>query len=228
MFPDIVTANYNSNSDLSVLVNSGPNAPGINLNPSTLIFATQLAGTVSAGQVVTVTNTGLGPLDFSSVVPSSGFLARSSCSLVGVGKSCTVTISFAPKSSGSISGTLQLTDNANTNPQTVSLSGVGTFFTLAPSSLNFGTVKKGTTSPPQLATLTSVAVVSETYTYRVTGASRNYTVSDSCGGVIPAKGTCTFSITFTPQNTGTLTATFEVQGSGPAVLKTTLTGQGSN
>lgn len=226
-FPDAVTANQNSLSDVSVLINSGPNAPGISLNPSTLTFATQLAGSVSTSQTVTVTNTGLASLTFSSIVPSSGFLSRSDCSSVGVGKTCTVTVSFAPKSSGNVAGTIKISDNTNTSPQTVSLSGVGTFFSLTPSNLNFGTIMKGTTSPPQTATLTSVAVVSQAYSYKVTGASQSFAITDPCGGVIPAKGTCTFSITFSPKSTGNFSATFEVQGSGPAMLKTTLSGQGT-
>ena len=56
---------------------------------------------------------------------------------LAVGKSCQVNVAFRPKSSGTITGTVTITDNAWNSPQTISLTGTGTIVKLTPTSLGF-------------------------------------------------------------------------------------------
>ena len=54
-------------------------------------------------------------------------LAANSIVLPGLasGASCTINVTFTPSTTGSVTGTLSITDNAAGSPQAVSLSGAG-------------------------------------------------------------------------------------------------------
>jgi hypothetical protein len=54
-----------------------------------------------------------------------GLRAKSAGSLAPCSSSCTISVSFEPRSRGSASAKVQITDNARSRAQTVSLSGKG-------------------------------------------------------------------------------------------------------
>ena len=56
-----------------------------------------------------------------------------------------IAVTFAPTVVGYASGTISVTDNNATSPQTVPLSGLGTALKFTPSSLNIGTTTRGGT-----------------------------------------------------------------------------------
>lgn len=81
-------------------------------------------------RTVTVTNTGSGPLTFTSITSSSAeFTQTNNCPVapatLAAGSSCTVTVVFHPAALGTRTGTLTITDNAPTSPQTVAMTGEG-------------------------------------------------------------------------------------------------------
>jgi hypothetical protein len=92
---------------------------------------TQTEQTLSAPQMLTVTDTGAGPLDVSGLTLSGAdaqdFLVSSNGCLgtIGAGASCTVGVSFAPQGAGARAGTLQIASNDPTSPASVPLSGTG-------------------------------------------------------------------------------------------------------
>ena len=107
---------------------SGPNAT---LTPTSLTFATQLVGTTSPPQFITLSNYGTATLEIAGMnFLNSGpgdFGQTNTCGgLVGPGRSCTISVTFTPTQRGTRIGTLSITDNAPGSPQTVSLIGVGT------------------------------------------------------------------------------------------------------
>ena len=107
--------------------------------PSSLTFATQVVGTTSASQIVTITNGQAVTLDFSGISVSSGFTLTNSCGpSLAAGAACTLSVSFAPTSPGSQTGTITISDNTSGSPQLVNLSGVAFYATTATlsSSLN--------------------------------------------------------------------------------------------
>ena len=117
-------------------------------------------GSVSASQLVTVTNTGTAPLVFNAAAPaatagvavSGNFaIAANSCTgaTVQPNATCTVNVTFNPtgNNAGNRTGTLTFRDNAADSPQAVSLSGTAVnAVTITPSPIGFGSVKVGTTS----------------------------------------------------------------------------------
>jgi hypothetical protein len=67
-----------------------------------------------------VTITGSGASDFLVTSNTCG-----SSLAAGSSSSCTIGVSFKPKSKGPLSATFKITDNAQSGTQTVSLSGTG-------------------------------------------------------------------------------------------------------
>jgi F5/8 type C domain/Abnormal spindle-like microcephaly-assoc'd, ASPM-SPD-2-Hydin/Right handed beta helix region len=94
--------------------------------PASLTFASQAPGTTSAAQTVTVTNTGTAAAAVSGVTATGDFAQTSTCgSSIAAGGHCTVSVTFAPTTSGTRTGTLTVSSNASNNPLTVALTGTG-------------------------------------------------------------------------------------------------------
>ena len=208
-----------------------PPSPAARLSPTSLTFGTQLAGTTSRPQYVSLTNTGTATLNITSIAASASFIQRNNCgSSVAPGATCTITVGFRPQGIGTLTGALTITDNALNTPQTVSLSGVGTAVTLLPSSVDFGDQSVGTTSPPQIVTFTNYA----NRTLRILGAGFRgtnapaFAQTNTCGTSVPPGGSCTISVTFTPKHKGANNATLNVGDNGGASPQTVaLSGTGT-
>jgi hypothetical protein len=107
-------------------------AAQISFSKTALTFTTQKAGSISAGQSITVTNTGNATLTVSSAALGGSnpgdFMEFNGCSSVAAGDSCELVVFFMPTATGARSATVVFTDNANgvTNAtQTITLSGTG-------------------------------------------------------------------------------------------------------
>jgi hypothetical protein len=102
-------------------------APAVTLSVSSVNFGDQFVGTTSASRGVTMTNTGTGTLNITSIVASGDFAQGNTCgSTLGAGLSCAINITFTPSISGTRTGSITITDNASTSPQVVALTGNGT------------------------------------------------------------------------------------------------------
>jgi len=108
----------------TILLSGTGTAPAVSISPASLSFGIQPVGTTSAGQGVTVTNTGTGPLTISSVQTTNEFNATNTCgATIPPQGSCAVQVTFTPTATGSQSGTLTISDNAPNSPQQVALAG---------------------------------------------------------------------------------------------------------
>jgi len=102
-------------------------SPGVSFSTNTLTFGNQVVGTTSQPMVVTLTNSGTATLTISGIAASANFAETNNCgSTVASAANCTINVTFTPATSGSLSGTVSVTDNATGSPQTVSLTGTGT------------------------------------------------------------------------------------------------------
>src|SRR2546429_9016377 len=100
--------------------------PRSTLFPYTTLFRSQLVGTTSAAQTVTLNNTGNTALSVTSIVASGDYAQTNTCgNSVAAGANCTISVTFTPAASGAQSGTITITDNAAGSPHTVSLTGAG-------------------------------------------------------------------------------------------------------
>jgi hypothetical protein len=191
-------------------VTSGPN---VTLSATSLTFATQLVGTSSTPQSVTLTNYGTMMLDISSIIPSGDFSQSNTCgSSLAPLASCTISVTFTPTQGGTRSGTLSITDNAPGSPQRVSLTGVGTVVKLNPASLNFGTVTVGQRKP--LTTImTNVGSTTLSIT-SITISGEYFSQTNNCGSSLGAQLSCNITVTFAPQSGGTFTGAVSISDNG--------------
>jgi hypothetical protein len=85
-------------------------------------------GCVCTSKQATLTNTGGGPLNISSITPPlAPFSEQNDCpSSLQSGQSCTITVGFAPKSFGYFGSDVSITDDAVDSPQRVHLVGQAT------------------------------------------------------------------------------------------------------
>jgi hypothetical protein len=171
----------------------------VTLLPTSLTFASQVIGTVSPQQTVTLSNSGTAAVKISNATVGLNFIQSNNCgTTLAAGSSCTFNISFDPAYTGSTSATLTVTDNVKGSPQKVSLTGTGALsaVTLNPSSLLFAKQAVGTTS----AVKTVVLKNSGTGSLKFSGitASGDFGQTNDCGFSLAAGASCTISVTFTP------------------------------
>lgn len=209
-------SNFNPNSapPLSQMVTA---APAVTLSATALTFGTQLLNTTSHPQVVTLTNTGGGTLNITSVATTGDFSQTNDCgSNVPPSGTCTISVAFKPLTINTLTGTVSITDNAPGSPQTISLSGVGTEVKLVPSSLNFGVQKVGTSSAPEAVTLKNVGHTSLTLkSFQLDGSDPgDFSETNTCGSSLPAGNSCTITITFTPTAKGARIAFLSIADNG--------------
>lgn len=209
-----------SNSPQTVSITGTGTSPAASISPSSLTYSSQIVGTSSASQAVTIQNTGSTNLGFSSIgitgANSGDFAQSNNCTTLTPTSSCTVNVTFTPQATGSRSAALSLTDNAPGSPQTVSLSGTGVIatVTVSPSSLTFQQVQ-GVTSVSQAVTLHNTS--SYTDTISSIAITSDYAQTNNCGTSLAGGASCTINVTFTPSvlgtDNGTLTITDNASGS---------------
>ncbi|MGO9270322.1 MAG: choice-of-anchor D domain-containing protein, partial [Terriglobia bacterium] len=208
--------------------------PVASLSPASLAFPIQLVGSTSAVEPVALTNTGNAPLAIASIslsgADSSDFGLTHNCpASLASGASCSLSPTFGPSASGPRKTLLSISDNAAGSPHEVILTGVGTTVGRVPSALNFLTQAVGTTSVPQLITVTNEGSVTlHLWQVALGGANAgDFGLSNACGGTLAAGASCTVSVTFNPTAMGTRTASvlFSDDGGGsPQAVGLTGTG----
>lgn len=105
----------------------GGTSPSVVLSPASLTFGTELVGSTSQPLTITLTNSGSGMLDITSITASPDFGETNTCNLnLSAGANCAISVTFTPAASGTATGTISVADNASGSPQTILLSGDGT------------------------------------------------------------------------------------------------------
>jgi HYDIN/CFA65/VesB-like, Ig-like domain/Cep192 domain 4 len=100
----------------------------LGIRPTSLSFGNVTAGTSSASQNVTVTNTGNSDVMISQITLSgSGYLMTGGSAPVtfSPSQSLTLEVQFSPAAAGSVNGSVSIVSNASGSPASVSLLGTG-------------------------------------------------------------------------------------------------------
>ncbi len=222
------TFNWSSHIGSFVFSNcGGGGTPAVTLSATKLSFPKTVIDVTSKPKSVTLTNTGTATLNISSITASGDFaISNKTCgATVSAGASCAVSVTFKPTARGARQGNLTFTDNAPTSPQIVALAGTGTAIKLTPSSLTFGTVAVGNSSPPQTITVTNVSGATVTFT-SIGVAGLNLAdfpiTSTTCGPALAGGTSCTLGITFRPTATGTRKATLKLFDDGGGSPQTSM------
>jgi subtilase family serine protease len=203
---------------------SSTTAPLVSLTPASLTFTSTIVGQ-SVKMPVTVKNTGKTALSLSgtglgigiSGTNASSFNQTNTCgSSLAAGASCTITVTFKPTVTGTLSASIILADNAFGSPQTVALSGTGAAptpeATLSAQSLTFGATTVGTTNTAPAITLTNSGTGPLTIAkIAITGANASsFAETNTCGTSLAAQANCSITLVFKPAAKGTFTASLTV------------------
>ena len=182
----VITDNAaNSPQTVSLTGTGSAGTTSATLSPTSLAFSSQVVGSSSTTQAITLTNGGTAPLSISSIAVaganSGDFTQTDTCgSGVAAGSICTINVTFKPSATGTRSASVTVTDNAANSPQTVPLTGSGTDF-------SFGVANGGSN------TATVSAGNKATYNLQVTPMNGfSGAVALSCGGA-PSEATCSVS-----------------------------------
>jgi hypothetical protein len=196
--------------------------PMVTLSTGSLNFGSQTEGTNSQPQTVTVQNSGSASLSgiaitlsesssSSSVgkisandagISSHNYSATTTCgSTLAAGASCTVSVTFSPTTTGSLPGSLQVSDNAAGSPQTVGLAGTGT----APVQGDFAV-----TTSPSSATTTYGGSAQFQISVTASGGPYESPVSLSASG-LPAGATASFSPSSVTPGSGTANSVLTIE-----------------
>ena len=202
----------------------------VTLSSLTLNFGNQQVGVQSAPMTETVTNNQTVSLTISNISTSGDYTQTNTCQQpVPAGGTCTINVYFTPATSGTLTGTLTVTDNASNSPQTASLTGVGasSSISVAPSTLAFGSQVLNLASASQNVTVSNNGVVN--VTLNSISASGGYSETNNCVGVTLTPGqNCTVSVTFTPTVVGSMPGAITINDTAvttPQVVALSGTGQ---
>jgi ASPM-SPD-2-Hydin domain-containing protein len=120
-------ATYPANESLTLDEHVSPPA-GASISPTGLAFGTHRPGSTTT-KTLTVTSTGTGPLVVGSVTRTgAGYsIASNACTgkTLPKGGSCAIKVTFRPTAATAYAGTVKVTDNAPSSPQTVQVTGKG-------------------------------------------------------------------------------------------------------
>src|SRR5437667_382083 len=221
-----------SNPTLKITLSGTGATPGV-LSPSsqTLSFGSvQVSG--SATQSETLTNTGGTTITVSQANVSGNGFSISGLNVpltLIAGQSFTFGTTFAPTSAGSVTGTISLTSDASNSTLTISLSGTGTVpgqLSVSPSTLDFSSVVIGQ-SKNMTATLSATG--SNVTVSSASASTSEFTLSGvSFPFTITAGQSKAVTVTFTPQSSGTASATISFASSASnSPTSESLTGNGT-
>lgn len=215
-------------------VSTPSNAVGF--SPASLSFANTYMGTAAGAKTVSITNEQSVPLTISSITTGQDyFQSASNCpiapSTLAAGASCSVSVRFRPLSSGTLSESLSINDNAAGSPQTLMLSGTGVVGPLlySPTSLTFNASSNGTAIPPQTATLTNTT--SSPLAITSFSGWGPFVQSNNCPispNTLASQASCTVSVTFNPTSANMVTGGIQANFGTNSGIDLYVTGTGSS
>ena len=209
----------------------------IYLAPRNISFSGyQLIGTKSSGRSDTFTNKSGVNIYFTKIdlegVNQNDFSFTTTCpDNNGVpllpGASCSSTIFFTPTLAAGETVTQVYYGNFTLAKQGLLIQGNGTAVKVSPTTLNFGTVKAGTTSPAQTVTFQNAGSTPLSISSVAWSGNNDFGQTNNCQPTVAANSSCTFQVTCTPSAVGTFTATLSIgdpDPTGPQKITANCTG----
>lgn len=200
------------------------------VTPLNINFAGVVLGSSSRAQYVKLTNNQSTPLTINGITITGTFTQTNTCgTTLGPLQSCNVLVTFTPVALGVHSGRLTMNYNASNSPQTVTLAGSGVSrVTLSPSTLDFGGVVLGYTSPARSVSLMNNQ---KNATLGITSITANgdFAQTNNCGTQLGPSLTCVINVTFKPLAMGLRSGSVVVASNvpeSPNVLTLSGTGLG--
>jgi len=187
-----------SNSPQSVSL-SGSGVTGVTVSPTTLTFPTTTVGTTSAPLTSTLANNNATTLTITSITITGNYEQTNTCGTsVPAASKCTISVTFTPQSTGTLTGVVTITDSATNSPQKINLTGTGQ---ASGATLNSISISPGSAllSAGNTLQLTATGYYSNGTTQNLTStatwATSNSSAATVVGGLVTAVGNGAASIT---------------------------------
>ncbi|MBA3397187.1 MAG: choice-of-anchor D domain-containing protein [Deltaproteobacteria bacterium] len=149
-----LTSDDPNGATVVALSGNGLDGAKLTASPNMFSFGGVQVGETSAPQTIDLTNTGTSPLTISAASVAAPFTVDAPTLPITLAPnaSTTVTIRFAPTSTGIFNGQLSIESNDPASPTLLSLSGLGTSprLTFVPASVAFGNQRVGLASPARV------------------------------------------------------------------------------
>jgi len=208
------------NGDKAALLVEAP-TPVVSFTPPS-VAVSQVKTTTSDVQLVSLTNVGTGDLHVSAMTLGGAhpteWAESDTCVGVTVAPfgSCSISLTFTPADVGDRSATLQVTDDANLQPQIFTLTGTGTDprAVPTPNPLAFGPQVVGATTADRPLTVSNPGIGSlhiKTATLSGANAADFAIKSNACANAPVAQGSsCLLQLNFQPSALGPRSATLTI------------------
>ena len=113
--------------------------PAITLSPTSLNFASEMVGTASTPQTVTLINSGNAPLSLTGISLTGAnaadyTLANACATTLAAADHCAITITFNPTATGTRTAAISIASNAATSPSPLPITGTGVSGPISPPS----------------------------------------------------------------------------------------------
>jgi hypothetical protein len=231
-----LTSANSSNPAVPVPLNGTGAQPSATISPSTVAFGEVMSGR-TAERIITVTNTGVGPLTLGSPTftnPAFVLVDAGTCASLSIpapGGSCTATLSFRPSSASLVNATISL-------PVVNGASAIATL-------TGTGVVRPEISVPTSLPAFANTQVLqdSATQSFQVSNPGNSnlvisgvqmagsfpadFKLTHNCSTVVPNGTPCTINVTFSPQAEGSRPASVRIlSNAGLGQNNVTVTGLG--
>jgi hypothetical protein len=189
-------------------------SPALSVSPAALSFGKVKMGTASAPKIVTIRNTGTTGSSLTIGTPAitgsnaSEFAVTSTCaSPLAKGASCTLSVTFTPRSYASASASLGITSDAlSKGTASIKLTGVSgpPRISVVPGALTFPATGVGSTPVPSRTVTVKNTGLSELVITSVAardGTDASFSVTSDCA-TLQQNGTCKATVSFNPASSG--------------------------
>jgi hypothetical protein len=216
---------------------SGIGLAAVTVSPTSLSFTKQVVTTSSPTKTLTLTNNQSIALPVISIGLTGGaigdYAQTNTCGAsLAPTSSCAINVIFSPTAVGTRSTTLSVTHGLSATPLNVAVSGSAVLaLTPSLSSASFGNQVLLTPSPAKIITLVNnlsapLTLVSVAETGTMTA---DFALTNGCPATLPALGTCTLSVVFTPSALGARSASIAIaHDSYGSPLSIAMSGTGIN
>jgi 6-phosphogluconolactonase (cycloisomerase 2 family) len=161
--------------------------------------------------------------------PNAGDFSKSTncIATLAANASCSFTVTFQPSTATTETASLQISDNAPSSPQIIQLTGTGLLpspsLAFVPGSLNFNPIAQGQLEGPQTIQITNIGSASLHISNIAFGGSnpQDFSQTNNCiSSPIAVNSSCTVNVSFTPQATGTRSASLTLTDDAPTQTQT--------
>ncbi|MBS1804974.1 MAG: choice-of-anchor D domain-containing protein [Acidobacteria bacterium] len=201
-----VTSRTFADPATAALEGFGGAAGSLQVQPVSITFPSTGVGTTSASQQLTLTNSGPVALSGFSISAPVGFeISSSTCATtLGISASCSVQVSFLPKSAGQQTGDLNIKSSSLAAPAQVALSGMGFDFLFGITGTSSKTVSSGQTAAYTLS-LTPLNGSAGNFTFACSSLPANAVCSfNPANASVPANATWTVTLNISTGHGGSI------------------------